>query len=117
MIAGAQAYTSISNELVDMINTGTFPLDVGKQKQKKGKTKGDEEAVGAIVEVGEEPSPDDTLHVEYEPTNSEDSDSEDSDSIDASVSSAGEESHTSSESETSEAPNAQSTMEHVLVLM
>ena len=30
LIAGAQAYTSISNELVDMINTGTFPLDVSK---------------------------------------------------------------------------------------
>ena len=37
LITGAQAYTSNSNELVDMINSGTFPLDASKQKQKKGK--------------------------------------------------------------------------------
>ena len=114
LIAGAQAYTSISNELVDMINTGTFPLDASKQKQKKG----DEETIGVFIEVGEEPSSDDTLSVEYEPTDSEDSDSEDSDSLDASFSSAGEESHTLSESEeASVAPNTQSIMEHILAII
>ena len=61
LIPGAQAYTKVLNELVDMINTGTFPPDVGKQKQKKG----DEETVGAIIKVGEKPSPADTLPVEY----------------------------------------------------
>ena len=34
LIPGAQVYTTVSNELVDMINTGTFPLDASKQKQK-----------------------------------------------------------------------------------
>ena len=68
----------------------------------------------AIIEVREGPSPAVTLSVECEQTDSEDSDSEDSDSLDASVSSAGEESHTSSESEeANEAPNAQSTMDHI----
>ena len=80
-----------------MINTGTFPPDASKQKQKKGKMKGDEETVGAIIEVSEEPSLADTLPVEYEPTDNEDSDSEDSDFLDASIFSSGEESHTSSE--------------------
>ena len=41
LIPGAQAYTTVSNELVDMINTGTFPPDANKQIQKKGKKKGD----------------------------------------------------------------------------
>ena len=86
LISSAQAYTTVSNELVDMINTGTFLPEANKQKQKKDKKKGDGETVGAIVEVDEEPSPADTLPVEYEPTDSEDSDSEDYDSLDASVS-------------------------------
>ena len=43
LIPGAQAYTTVSNELVDMINTGTFLPDACKQKQKKGKKKGDKE--------------------------------------------------------------------------
>ena len=43
LIPGAQAYTTVSNKLVDMINIGTFPLDANKQKQKKGKKKCDEE--------------------------------------------------------------------------
>ena len=101
-----------------MINTGTFPLDASKQKQKKGKKKGDGETIGAIIKIGEEPSPDDTLSIEYEPTDSEDSDSVDSSTLDASVSSAGKESHTSSESEKAgEALDAQSTMEHVLAMV
>ena len=106
LIPGAQAYTTVLNELVDTINTGAFPLDASKQKQKKGKKKGDEETVGAITKVGEESSPVDTLPVEYESTDSKDSNSEDSDLFGASVSSTGEESHTSSKSEeVSEAPN------------
>ena len=100
-------YTTLNNtrnnpqlvEVVDMINTGTFPPDARKQKQNKCKKKSDKETVGAIIEVCEESSPADTLPVEYEPTDSEDSDSEDSDSLDASVSSTGEESHTSSKLE------------------
>ena len=112
LITGAQTYTMVSNELVDMINTGNFPPDASKKKQKKDKKKGDVEIVGAIIEVDKEPSPADTLPVEYEPTDSEDSDSGDSDSLDASVSSAGDESE-----EASEAPNAQSTMEYVLALI
>ena len=32
LIPGAQAYTTVLNELVDMINTGTFPHDASKQK-------------------------------------------------------------------------------------
>ena len=35
MIPGAQAYTTVSNELVDMINIGTFPPDASKQNQKR----------------------------------------------------------------------------------
>ena len=98
-----------------MINTGAFPPDGSKQKQKKGKKKVDEETVGAVIEVCEESSPADTLPVEYEPTDSVEQDSEDSDSLDASDSSKCEELHTSCESEEAiEVPNTQSTMEHVL---
>ena len=96
LIAGAQAYITVRNELVDMINTGTSPPDASKQKQKKGKMKGDKETVGAIIEVGEEPSPTNILPVEYEHMDSVDSNSNNSDLLHASVFPAGEESHTSS---------------------
>ena len=118
MVPGAQAYTKVLNELVDMINTGTFPPDAKKKKQKRGKKKGNEETVGAITEADEGSSPTNTLPTEFEWTDSQDSESEYSNSLDASISSTGEESYTSSDSEVaSEAPNAQSTMEHVLALI
>ena len=41
LIPGAQAYTTASNDLVDMINSGTFVLDASKRKQKKRKKKGE----------------------------------------------------------------------------
>ena len=66
MIPGAQAYTTVSNELVDIINTGIFSPDANKQKQKRGKKKGDEETVGAITEADEGSSPTNTLPTEFE---------------------------------------------------
>ena len=75
-----------------MINTGTFPPDESKQKQKKG----DEETVGAIIKVCEESSPAATLPIEYEPTDSVEQDSEDSNSLDASDTSNCEEPDSSS---------------------
>ena len=110
LIPGAQAYTTVSNELVHIISTGTFP-PASKQKQKKGKKKGDKETVEAIIEVCKESSPADTLPIEYEPTDSVEQDSEDSNLLDAADSSNCEESDSSSKSEASnEAPDAQSTM-------
>ena len=42
LIPGSQVYTAISNELVDMINTGNFPgnapYNPKKNKNKKGET-------------------------------------------------------------------------------
>ena len=45
LVAGVSAYTSISNDLVDMINSGTFAINASKQKQKKGKKKGEEKTL------------------------------------------------------------------------
>ena len=39
LIAGAQAYTSISNELVDMINTGISPLMQTSKNRRKARRK------------------------------------------------------------------------------
>ena len=72
MIPGTQAYIIVSNKLVDMINTGTFPPDTNKQKQKRNKNKkSDEETVGASIKVNEESSPTDTIPVELESKDSE----------------------------------------------
>ena len=78
MIPGAQAYTTVSNELVDMINTRTFPHDTDKQKQtKRNKNKkNDKETVGVIIKVSEESSPNDTTPVELESADNEELDSE-----------------------------------------
>ena len=71
MINGAPAYTTVSNELVDMINTRIFPPDSNKQKLKRNKkNKSDEEIVGVIIKVDEESSPTDTLPIESESTDS-----------------------------------------------
>ena len=45
LIPGAQAYTTVSNEPVGMVNTETFPPDAKKQKQKKS----DKETVVTII--------------------------------------------------------------------
>ena len=37
LIPGAQAYTTVSNELVDMINTGTFPLMQASKNRRKAR--------------------------------------------------------------------------------
>ena len=94
LIPVGQAYTTSSNELVDMMNSGSFAPDASKQKQKKGKKKVDDETVGAIIESVGESSPVDTPSVECDPTVDDDPESEDSSSLDASVFSVHEESHT-----------------------
>ena len=48
IIPGNQAYTTVSNELVDMINTGNFPRNP-PYNPKKDKNK-KEETVGAIIQ-------------------------------------------------------------------
>ena len=39
LIAGAQGYTTVSNELVDMINTGIFPLMQASKNRRKARRK------------------------------------------------------------------------------
>ena len=92
IIPSAQAYTTVSNELVDMINIRTFPLDTSKQKQtKRNKNKNnDKETVEGIIKVNKESSLNYTTPVELESVDNDELDSEESDS---------EESDTSSESE------------------
>ena len=64
LIPGRPAYTSSSNELMDMMNSGSFPIDASKQKPKKGKKKGGDETIGAIIESVDESSPVDAPSVE-----------------------------------------------------
>ena len=73
------------------MNSGSFPIDANKQKQKKGKKKGNDKTVGAIIESVDESSPVDTPSMECDPTAHDDPESEDSDSLDASVFSVDEE--------------------------
>ena len=54
LIPGRPAYTSSSNDLIDMMNSGSFPIDANKQKPKKGKKKGDDETIGAIIDSVDE---------------------------------------------------------------
>ena len=90
MIPGARAYTTKSNGLVKMINSGSFVQDTSKQKnpnrgnRHKNKKK-DEETVRAIIES----SPNDTTSelVENKGSVSEESDSEESNGGDSDTSS------------------------------
>ena len=103
---------------MDMMNSGSFPIDANKQKPKKGKKKGGDETIGAIIESVDESSPVDTPSVEYDSTADDDPESEDSDSLDGSISSVNEKSHPSSESEdTSSSPDGRETMEQVLAMV
>ena len=107
LIPGRPAYTSSSNELMDMMNSGSFAIDVIKQKPKKGKKKGGYETLGAIIESVDESSPVDTPSVECDPTaDDDDPEREDSSSLDASVFSVDGESNVSSElEETNSSPD------------
>ena len=93
------------------MNSGSFPIDENKQKQKKGKKKGGDETVGAIIESVDESNSIDTPSVECDLTADDDPESEDSSSLDASVFSVDEESNVSSELEdASSSPDGQETM-------
>ena len=86
--------------------------------QKKGKKKGNDKTVGAIIESVDESNPIDTSSVECDPTADDDPESEDSNSLDASIFSVDEESNVSSELEdVSSSPDGQETMEHVLAMV
>ena len=68
MIPGAQAYTTKSNEQVEIMNSGSFELDTVKQQNPKrgnchNNKKKDEETIRAIIIS----SPNDTTRVELEP--------------------------------------------------
>ena len=96
--------------MVDLINTKTFFPDTNKQKQKRNNNKkSDKETVGAIIEVDKESSPTDSVHVELETIDSEESESRKPSNEESDISCKLEAS--------SEAPNAQSAMENVLALI
>ena len=56
LIPGSQAYTTVSNEVVDMINTGNFPRNP-PYNPKKNKSK-KEEIIGAIIQDTDGPEED-----------------------------------------------------------
>ena len=115
IIPGAQAYTTKSNELVEMINSGSFVQNTIKQKNpKRGNCyknkKNDEETVGKIIEL----SPNYTTSVELEPVENKESDREEPDSGESN----GEYLDTSSEtSKSNEETKAQSHMKCVFSLI
>ena len=55
LIPGRPAYTPSSNDLIDMMNSGSLPIDANKQKPKKGKKKGGDETIGAIIKSVDDP--------------------------------------------------------------
>ena len=104
---------------MDIMNSGSFAIDAIKQRPKKGKKKGGDETLGAIIESTDESSPADTPSVECDPTaDDDDPESEDSSSLDASVFSVDEESNVSSELEDIySSPDGRETMEQVLAMV
>ena len=68
LIPGRPAYTSSSNQLMNMMNSGSFAIDAIKQRPKKGKKKGGDKTLGAIIESTDESSPDNTSSGECDPT-------------------------------------------------
>ena len=117
MIPSAQAYTTKLNELVEMMNSGSFEPDTVKQKNPKrgnchkNKEK-DKETVGTIIKS----SPNDITPVELDPAESEELDSEKLESDNEE--SIGGDSDTSNKTEkSSEEDNAQSHMDHVFALI
>ena len=97
LIPGSQAYTMVSNELVDMVNSNSFQPDASKQKPNKNKNKkNDDETMGAII-MNDQPSSEGAVNdvpveSETEPTDNIESESEDSDSNNSVASSDSEES-------------------------